>query len=145
MSEKKNKSQKEKPQINYEKVALLKSKFNILRKIKPLKTRKNSEGKAKFNPLIADKDKKVDISLIWEKERKNRSAEEKYYYRREARKYHKYFFLYLSREIKRIRWTPRQQLNRKFLTTVLFIAVLSGFFAIIETIFIIVFPLLKIM
>lgn len=135
-----------KPQINQEKVALLKNKFNILRKIKPLKTKRTFEGTAEtFNPRTADKDKKVDISAIWEKERKNRTLEERYYYKREARNYHKYFFLYLSREVSRTRWTPRKQLNSKFLTTVAFITILSLFFYIIETILLVLLPLLKIM
>lgn len=135
----------EKPKINPEKVALLKSKFNILRKIKPLRTKKNFEGKPTFNPRTADKNKKVNISEIWEKERKNRTAEERFYYKREARTYHKYFFLYLSREIKRTRWTPRKQLNNKFITTIIFIAMLALFFYGIEQLLLLVLPLLKIM
>lgn len=136
---------KEKPKINPEKLALLKSKFNILRKIKPLKTKKNSEGKEIFNPRTADKNKKVNISEIWEKERRNRTPEERFYYKKEARTYHKYFFLYLSREIRRTRWTPRKQLNNKFITTVIFIAVLALFFYGIEQLLLLVLPLLKIM
>ena len=135
----------EKPKINPEKVALLKSKFNILRKIKPLRTKKNFEGKPVFNPKTVDKNKKVNISEIWEKERKNRTAEERFHYKREARTYHKYFFLYLSREIKRTRWTPRKQLNNKFITTIIFIAILALFFYGIEQLLLLVLPLLKIM
>ncbi|WP_375317547.1 preprotein translocase subunit SecE [Spiroplasma endosymbiont of Virgichneumon dumeticola] len=139
-----NKSKKS--EINHEKVALLKNKFNILRKIKPLKTKRTFEGTTEtFNPRTADKNKKVDISAIWEKERKNRTLEERYYYKREARTYHKYFFLYLSREVRRTRWTPRKQLNSKFLTTVAFITVLALFFYAIESILLVVLPLLKIM
>lgn len=136
---------KEKPKINSEKLALLKSKFNILRKIKPLKTKKTVEGKATFNPRTADKSKKVNISEIWEKERRDRTPEERFYYKKEARTYHKYFFLYLSREIRRTRWTPRKQLNNKFITTVIFIAVLALFFYGIEQLLLLVLPLLKIM
>ena len=136
---------KEKPKINPEKLDLLKSKFNILRKIKPLRTKRTSEGKPSFDPRTADKNKKVNISEIWEKERKNRTPEERFYYKKEARTYHKYFFLYLSREIRRTRWTPRKQLNNKFITTVLFIAVLALFFYGIEQLLLFVLPLLKIM
>ena len=136
---------KEKPQINREKVELLKSKFNILRKIKPLKTRKTFDGKETFNPRTADKNKKVDISAIWEKERKNRTLEERYYCKREARSYHKYFFLYLSREIRRTRWTPRKQLNKKFISTVLFIAILAAFLYGTEQLLLVLLHLMKIM
>lgn len=136
---------KEKPKINPEKLALLKSKFNILRRIKPLKTKKNFEGKAVFNPRTADKNKKVNISEIWEKERRDRTPEERFYYKKEARTYRKYFFLYLSREIRRTRWTPRKQLNNKFITTVIFILVLALFFYGIEQLLLLVLPLLKIM
>lgn len=136
---------KEKPKINPEKVALLKNKFNILRKIKPLRTKRTFKGKTTFDPRTVDKNKKVNINEIWEKERKNRTPEERYFYKKEVRTYHKYFFLYLSREIRRTRWTPRKQLNNKFITTVIFIAVLALFFYGIEQLLLLVLPILKIM
>lgn len=138
------KPKKEKQKINPEKVLLLKNKFNLLRKIKPLKTRRTFAEKEVFNPRTVDKTKKIDISAIWEKERRKRTLEERYHYKREARTYHKYFFLYLSREIRRIRWTPRKQLNNKFITTVLFIAILALFLYGIETLMLFILPLLKI-
>lgn len=122
----------EKPQINQDKVALLKSKFNFIRKIKPLKFKSSKSTYEKFDPRKLDQNKIVDINAIWEKPKKERSAEEKYYYKKEARTYHKYFFLYLSREIRRTRWTPRKELNRKFWITILFIVFFAGLFALLD-------------
>lgn len=122
----------EKPQINQEKVELLKSKFNFLRKVKPLRFKKSHANYEKFDPRKLDKNKIVDINGIWEKPKKERTAEEKFYYRKEARTYHKYFFLYLSREVRRTRWTPRKELNRKFWITILFIALFAGLFALLD-------------
>ncbi|MBE4704135.1 preprotein translocase subunit SecE [Spiroplasma platyhelix] len=122
----------EKPQINQEKIELLKNKFNFLRKVKPLKFRKSRSNYEKFDPSKIDKTKIVDMNAIWEKQKKERTAEEKYFYRKEAKTYHKYFFLYLSREVRRTRWTPRKELNRKFWITVLFIAFFAGLFALLD-------------
>lgn len=121
----------EKPQINQEKIDLLKNKFNFLRKVKPLKFKSRSNYE-KFDPRKLDKDKIVDINAIWEKSKKERTAEEKYYARKEAKGYHKYFLLYLSREVRRTRWTPRKELNRKFWITILFIAFFAGLFALLD-------------
>lgn len=134
----------EKPQINREKVELLKNKFNILRKVKPLKFRKPNPNYEKFDPRKIDQDKIVDMNAIWEKTRKERTAEEKFYYRKEARAYHKYFFLYLSREVRRTRWTPRKELNKKFWITVLFIVFFAGLFALLDWGLIELFRLAKI-
>lgn len=134
---------KEKPQINREKIELLKSKFNILRKVKPLKF-KRSKIYEKFDPRKIDPNKIVDINSIWEKTRKERTVEEKFYYRREARAYHKYFFLYLSREVRRTRWTPRKELNKKFWITVLFITFFAGLFALLDAGLVLLFRALRI-
>lgn len=142
-SRNKRNSKEEKPQINREKVELLKSKFNILRKVKPLKFRK-SKTYEKFDPKKIDLNKAIDMSAIWEKTKRERTAEEKFYYRKEARAYHKYFFLYLSREVRRTRWTPRKELNKKFWTTVLFIAFFAGLFALLDAGLILLFRLAKI-
>lgn len=128
------KDKTEKSQINREKVKLLKDKFNVLRKVKPLKFKKSKSNQDRFDPRNIDDNKIIDINAIWEKSKKERTAEEKYYYRREARTYHKYFFLYLSREVRRIRWTPRKDLNKKFWITVLFIAFFAGLFALLDLI-----------
>lgn len=119
-----------KPQINKEKVELLKNKFNILRKVKPLKFRKFKAEK--FDSSKIDKNKVIDMSAVWEKNKKERTPEEKFYYHKEARAYHKYFFLYLSREIRRTRWTPRKELNKKFWITILFIVFFAGLFALVD-------------
>lgn len=136
---------KEKPQINQEKLDMLRSKFNFLRKIKPLRIRKVSTDstKAKFDPRKADKNKVIDINSIWEKTRKQRTSEDKYYYRKEARTYRKYFFLYLSREVRRTRWTPRKQLNIKFWQTVFFITFFGALFALLQVALMYLFPLIK--
>lgn len=138
------KDKTEKPHINREKVKLLKDKFNILRKVKPLKFKKSKPSQDKFDPRNIDDNKIIDMNAIWEKSKKERTAEEKYYYRREARTYHKYFFLYLSREIRRIRWTPRKDLNKKFWITILFIAFFAGLFEILNLILVNLFRLAKI-
>lgn len=144
-AEKKAAIKKEKPQINQEKVEMLKQKFNFLRKVKPLKFRKSNLelGKEKFDPRKADKSKHIDMNAIWEKTRKERSSEERYYYRQEARTYHKYFFLYLSREVRRTRWTPRKQLNIKFWQTVLFITFFGALFAVLQIILLYLFKAIK--
>ncbi|MDQ7983024.1 MAG: preprotein translocase subunit SecE [Spiroplasma sp.] len=139
------KSKTEKPHINREKVKLLKDKFNFLRKVKPLKFRKSNSKEDKFDRRNIDNNKIIDMNAIWEKSKKERTAEEKFYYRKEARTYHKYFFLYLSREARRIRWTRRKELNKKFWTTVLFIAFFAGLFAILDTVLEILFRLAKIL
>lgn len=139
-----NKTKTEKPQINREKVKLLKDKFNILRKVKPLKVKKSKSGQVKFDPRNIDDNKIIDMNAIWEKSKKERTAEEKYYYRKEARTYHKYFFLYLSREVRRIRWTPRKELNKKFWITILFIAFFAGLFAILDALITLLFRLARI-
>lgn len=129
---KKPEDKTEKQHINHEKVDLLKNKFNILRKVKPLKFRKAKSNYEKFDPRKIDYNKIVDMNAIWEKTKKERTAEEKFYYRKEARTYHKYFFLYLSREMRRTRWTPRKELNKKFWITILFIAFFAGLFALLD-------------
>lgn len=134
----------EKPHINREKVELLKNKFNIFRKVKPLKFKKSKPNQDKFDPRNIDDNKLIDMNAIWEKSRKERTAEEKYYYRREARTYHKYFFLYLSREVRRVRWTPRKDLNKKFWITILFIAFFAGLFEILNLILVNLFRLARI-
>lgn len=139
---KKNKT--EKPQINREKVKILKDKFNVLRKVKPLKFKKSKSNQDKFDPRNIDNNKIIDMNAIWEKSKKERTAEERYYYRKEARTYHKYFFLYLSREGRRIRWTPRKELNKKFWITVLFIAFFAGLFAILDALITLLFRLARI-
>lgn len=140
------KVKKDKPQINKEKVELLKSKFNFVRKIKPLKFKKKKEKDEtkKFDPKTIDKNKIIDMNAIWEKNKKERTGEEKYFFKKEARSYHKYFFLYLSREIRRTRWTPRRELNRKFWITVLFIAFFAGLFALLQEIVMYLFKVTKI-
>lgn len=132
----------EKSEINHEKVELLKNKFNILRKIKPLNFKKSTYEK--FDPKKIDKNKVVDINSIWEKTRKQRTPEERYFYKRELRTYHKYFFLYLSREVRRTRWTTRKELNKKFWITVLFIAFFAGLFALLDWGLIALFRIIKI-
>lgn len=134
----------EKAHINREKVELLKNKLNIFRKVKPLKFKKSKLNQDKFDPRNIDDNKIIDMNAIWEKSRKERTAEEKYYYKREARTYHKYFFLYLSREVRRIRWTPRKELNKKFWITVLFIAFFAGLFEILNLIIVNLFRLARI-
>ncbi|MGL5268161.1 MAG: preprotein translocase subunit SecE [Spiroplasma sp.] len=146
-SKKDNKNQQnktEKLQINHEKVELLKNKFNILRRVKPLKFRKSKSNYEKFDPKKIDRNKIIDMNAIWEKTRKERTAEEKFYYRKDARTYHKYFFLYLSREIRRTRWTPRKELNKKFWVTILFITFFAGLFALLDWGLIALFRIAKI-